>query len=546
MNTRPFALVVVPPLSPSDTNPPLGPFILRAACERAGVECSVADLNAPYINRFKSSPSASTPPLLGDQDKDRAATHAARAHFLETSSLRSHSPLHLPDCADAVLGMHYDWSSIREAVLDAARTGSFWGEFFRTHLFRPHSAEPPQVLGISIMGPPQVFLAMVIAHFARQFWPRTRVVAGGSHVTLLANDIAGDPRYREFIPEIMHGHCEHQFADLVRTHIGLVQHALEGHPADRSSTAWASSNEPIRLPVLGQRRIEVPTFDILPAMYKEDLALYDASRVTLPLQLTRGCTYGKCTYCTYPAVEHDTTARPDWPKAIGAIRELVDRTGVRLISFKDSLFTPKNLRELADRLADAGLNIQWSATTLLHERLTPGLLSQLYVAGCRTLEVGLETIDEKGQALFDKPMKLDMIARVLEGARQAGIAVVLNQIFGWPGQTRDSAEQQVAWYRELEARSEGLVSASCNLLEVNRASPMSINPNRYGIELAGIAPWAFSYQWNAPAWRGEFRDAHAALFHIARPRGQHHRPDCQDARHQQVDVRSLAQPARRD
>jgi radical SAM superfamily enzyme YgiQ (UPF0313 family) len=256
--------------------------------------------------------------------------------------------------------------------------------------------------------------------------------------------------------------------------------------------------------VNGRPRIFTSTFEYKPSLDRRALRLYDPQRVTLPMQLTRGCAFGQCSYCTYPAVEPSVDIEPDWPRVTKVIAELIEATGVRRFSFKDSLFTAKNLRTLARVLVDAELNIEWSATTLLNKTLTPDFLEALYCSGCRTLEFGLETIDPVGQRLFGKALDLAMCEQVISAGANAGIAVVINQILGWPGQTLASAESQMEWYESLRSQSPELVRASFNLLEINRASPMATDPAKYGIALAGIAPWAFSFDWNAPAWRSTF------------------------------------------
>ncbi|MBX3408165.1 MAG: hypothetical protein KF869_15540 [Phycisphaeraceae bacterium] len=121
--------------------------------------------------------------------------------------------------------------------------------------------------------------------------------------------------------------------------------------------------------------------------------------------------------------------------------------------------------------------------------------------GCRTLEFGLETIDPLGQAIFGKPLDVTMCEQVIAAATDAGIAVVINQILGWPGQTLASAERQLAWYESLRSRAPDHIHASFNYLEVNRGSPMAKDPDKYGIVLGGISPWGFSADWNAPTWR---------------------------------------------
>lgn len=148
---RDDAIVVVLPLSPSDTNPPLGPYLLKTCFERIGLSLAVRDLSIDYINLFKDGTTSGSR-LLGDQDKDRRATHAARDHFVTAWDLGAAPPLHLPCSSDAVLGMHFRFEDIENAVRDASRDGSFWNRFFGDQLFS-RAQRPPRVLGISIMGP---------------------------------------------------------------------------------------------------------------------------------------------------------------------------------------------------------------------------------------------------------------------------------------------------------------------------------------------------------------------------------------------------------
>ena len=496
------AVVVVPPLSPSDTNPPLGPYLLKACAERRGLRVDVADLSVRHLNRFKGSQSRSSDYVLGDQDKDRAATHAARDHFRKFSPLVGEPTLYLPCSSDPMLGMHYSFDSVERAVSRACEPTSEYRRLVEEDLFA-HYPVPPHVLGLSIMGPAQVLMAFVVARLAKRRWPRTQVIAGGSHITLLADQIAQDSRYGGDIGLFMAGHCEVQFAE-------VVQHVTEkgclptGYGIRAGAGRTAVCDRPAQLTLGGRSRSSTSLFEYLPSMDRRATLLYDTLHVTLPMQLTRGCSFGRCSYCTYPAVEPAPDIEPDWARALAAVTQMLRVTGVHRFSFKDSYFTPRNLRSLAHRLCEAGLNIEWSATTLLHDALSARMLQELHRSGCRTLEFGLETIDPIGQQVFGKLLDVGMCERVISDATDAGIAVVINQILGWPGQTLASAEGQLAWYRSVQSRSPELIHASLNMLEVNRGAPMSKDPQKYGIVIKGFSPWAFSADWNAPAWRATF------------------------------------------
>jgi len=503
-NTTPDVLLVVPPLSPSDTNPPLGPYLLRTCLERAGLGTVVCDLSIAYIRSFGESKSAERIPVLGDQDKDRLLLAKAKRVFLEQSPLAIAESIALPSCGNAVTGMHFDFEEVSRAVHAASDPSHPWARFAREHLFRRFAA--PAVLGLSIMGPPQVFVAMVVARLARLVWPTTVVIAGGSHVTLLRDEIARDSRYGEFFDAFMPGHCERElvrFAQMVRD--GGDWRSCPGViVAGRTSLADSCSARPPEVAISVRGRRAESAIELLPSFDATALSPYCPSRITLPLQLARGCLYGKCTMCTYPATEPGFSGYPDWKRVADTIHELLRRHGVPRFSFKDSFMVPVMLRDLADMLNDEGLRVEWSATTMLNLRLTPHLLLSLADAGCRTLEFGLETIWTPGQSLFDKIQPIEMVEQVIADTVKAGIVANINLIYGLPGEPLDQARSQLRWFLDQQDRYPGLITGSHNMLEINRASPLARDGSKFGVELAGIAPWAFSFAWNAPLWRSEF------------------------------------------
>ncbi|MCE7973763.1 MAG: hypothetical protein DYG92_05455 [Leptolyngbya sp. PLA1] len=341
---------------------------------------------------------------------------------------------------------------------------------------------------------------------ARLLWPTTVVIAGGSHVTLLRDEIARDSRYGEFFDAFMPGHCERElvrFAQMVRD--GGNWRSCRGViVAGRTALADSCSARPPEVEISVRGRRAESAIELLPSFDATDLSPYCPSRITLPLQLARGCLYGKCTMCTYPATEPGFSGYPDWKKVADTIHELLRRHGVPRFSFKDSFMVPLMLRALADMLNDEGLRVEWSATTMLNPRLTPHLLQSLANAGCRTLEFGLETIWTTGQALFDKIQPIEMVEQVIADTVKAGIVANINLIYGLPGESLDQARAQLHWFLDQQDRYTGLITGSHNMLEINRASPLARDGSKIGVEIAGIAPWAFSFAWNAPKWRPEF------------------------------------------
>jgi hypothetical protein len=445
------AIIVVPPISPSDTNPPLGPYLLRTCFEKARLSLRVCDLSIAYLRAFGLSAQAESAAILGDQDKDRELIGRAKQHFLQVCPLAATSPLALPCCCNAITGMHFSFDDVESAVAAAAQPGHFLHRFVEHELFNGHA--PPRVLGLSIMGPPQLFVALVVARMVKQRWPGTLVVAGGSHITLLQEEIAGDSRYGSRIDAFMPGHCERQFVALCsslrsggdwREAPGLIVAGVSGGPAACAAGGGFT-------PVTTSSRSAPGTmnglpFELLPTFETVDPAPFDPRRATLPMQLSRGCLYRKCTMCTYPVTEPGFSGYPSWGAVGDVIEALIAKHGVRRFSFKDSFMVPKMLRELADLIIKRRMDVEWSATTMLKKELTPHLLSTLAASGCRTLEFGLETLWEAGQKILDKVLPIPTAERVITDTVNAGIVANINLIYGLPDEKLDQAQCQLEWF----------------------------------------------------------------------------------------------------
>ncbi|MEV4626840.1 radical SAM protein [Micromonospora sp. NPDC049523] len=473
------ALIVVPPPSPSDTNPPLGPAILATVAARSGFRVDVLDLNVLLLRRFDNGAS-SLGRTLGDHGKDRSVVAAAAQWLFAHTGLRDTPPLHLPDTADPVAGMHYPVSAVDAAVTAVANEPEPWRDWVEQQL-RSCCDRPPTAVGVSLMGPSQVFVGLLVLRVVKEIWPGTTTILGGSHVTLLREEMRQNARLGEVADLVLAGHCEDEFVGaLARLSPRAIRQPLvQVHP-----------------------RADAP-FEYIPTFSERQLAHYHRERLTLPVQFTRGCSYGRCTFCTYPVVEPQTTAFA----AQGArmtVDALVQAYGVRRFSLKDSLFTAPMLRAYAHALlAEPVAGIQWSATTKANRALI-SLAPLLADSGLATVEIGVETINATGQRIFDKRADPAMLQEVILALAEQGITVVTNLIFGFPGEREQDAQAQLEWFLRLRtAAPAGRVDCSLNMLEMVRGAPMVAHPPP-GVELAGVAPWAFSYAWNAPAWRRDF------------------------------------------
>lgn len=484
-------IVVVPPLSPNGTNPPLGPALLRTALERRDLSVGVCDLNREFFQEETSGTTIGHSSIVGDHDKDRGHLRIVREEFRRLSAdLRPHSTQWVPPCADAFESAAFDFDELQQCVERAAAAGQPLREWLETHLFRKYEA--PRVLGISIMGARLVLVANLIARLAREIWPRTTVIGGGTHVTALRHELQRDAGYGRYFHAFFPGHCENEFAAFVKAggQVEALSSTAGSIVAGHEVCFGTDPSDPRKFEVTG-------TFD------EATCSSFTTDEATMPAQLTRGCIYGRCTMCVYTDVERGyVTASNGMEKLVA----LIERNRCRRVSIKDSFVTKSNLAAIRDGFTGLPQEVLWSATTMIQPGLIePGFLASLHGSGCRTLEFGVETIHPRGQALLAKRMELGLIRRVVLAAAEAGIHVIVNLIYGLPGETHAQARRQLRWFRGLAARVPGKISGSHNMLEINLGSRIAATPEKYGVELRGRAPWAFSFDWNAPEWSLAFK-----------------------------------------
>jgi hypothetical protein len=481
------AIIVVPPFSPSDSNPPLGPAILARRCCDVGVSMGVVDLNIQMMtDEARLAGDQSTNTVIGDHGKDeRVVAHfESKVRGAIAMALNGEMPQFLPNAGDPIFGLHFSLRAV-ERVAQALNMVSWWVDAVDRYLFKEF--EEPSIVGISIMGPGQIWCGVALARLVKTRWPRTRLLVGGTHITLLMESGGIDA--------------------LTTVFGGTVERFFRGHA--EADLAMAASDTPGELVWIQRKRIAAgtvsqrgePGFPYWPEFGGYALDCYRG--LTFPVQFTRGCAYGKCAYCTYPAVEPDTSVL--FVRAAGgAVQHLVHEWGARRVSVKDSLVTIPMLLALCREFRRRGLPIEWSATSKLSRRFVTSA-EEFSIAGLRTIEFGLESIHPRVQRFYDKVADIRMVEDVVRALTEAGIAVVLNMIFGAPVETIRDAKEQIDWFNGLRSSLSvpSNLYAETNMLEIERLSPLSTGAVK-GVDLHGIAPLAQAYDWSAPDWRIPF------------------------------------------
>ncbi|MCK6505660.1 radical SAM protein [Myxococcota bacterium] len=465
------ALLIIPPLLKYAAGPLLGPALLAGAASAAGHEVVVADLNVRFLRQhLHLVPSARPARVHGDHARPPEGLRAAAERYLERVARAITGPAGHRE-RNAALTLPVSHAQVYEAALSLAQgpLGAWVGTALENS-----ASKAPDVVGVSVLYSGQVLAGLVATIVSRHRWPSARVVWGGPHITALRDVIPFDADFGRLVDGFVFGAADATFVELLDAiDRGAPWPEAVVRAGSGRTTHGASSGRAL------------PRFD--------DLDQYGVPVLTLPAQTGRGCAYGRCTYCTYPAIE-GAVVDLGLDMLEQVVRLAMERSAA--VSLKDSLLVPARLAQVADLVAG---RVPWAGCTKLHPRLDRAFVARLAASGCRTLEFGLETLLPDSQELIAKRQTGGLLAQVLDACARAGVHPVVNLITGFPGEDPAKAEAMRAAVEHalLQAGGPGFGQVEHNSFELERLAPLAKDPR---IEITGSWPWASVMDWR---WRGQ-------------------------------------------
>lgn len=365
------------------------------------------------------------------------------------------------------------YSALRSAevleAIDDARTNPFL-EFFEERSVPGILAESPDAVGISITFPAQLIPAFTLARCLRRASGpgKPHLIVGGGLIARLADS---------FPNELL------RLVDSVglydgETTLPALLHALETGESLRqvpNLLAWLDGErvETARRP-LSLRQAAPPNFDGL------RLDRYLSPEPVVPLQTARGCYWGRCTFCAIHTV-NSATGQKYRPMNLDGVVDSMARlaeAGYRRFFFVDECIPAPRLRALAEKILERGLQVRWFCWVRFGPDFDRPLIDLIARAGCALVSFGLESVVPEVLERMRKGASLEEVDRILEDCQQAGLAVIPNFFVGFPGETREQAQQTLDFVLRNRARFRHVVWGQFCL---ERSSPIDQHPDEYGL-----------------------------------------------------------------
>lgn len=412
---------------------------------------------------------------LRDASSFEDADAYARAVTTIDAALRVVSATHYP--------LHLDFTAYRtpfglttmEEVERASRPEADPFDDYVTETLIPRLREANvDVVGLSVCFPGQLQPAYAFAMKIKRALPDVHVTCGGPGITQMMIRLSGQRLARALGP--FDSACVFEGE---HTLLGLVRALEEKRPLRECS------NVVVRDRLQGARwlaghgmedlkALPPPDFDGLP------LAKYLSPRLVLPYDPTRGCYWGKCTFCHYGLAEVGTAAyrERDVTAIADHLRALSEKYGTRYFYLSQDSVAPKTLVKLSQAIVDSGLEIRWATDLKPEKYLTAERAETLRKAGAVACALGVESGSARVLKLIDKGAPIEVVGDVIDRLSGAGIAAEAMCFTEFPTETHEEALDTLSF---IDERRDALAVYIVGEFGLTHGSLVAQDPSKFGI-----------------------------------------------------------------
>jgi anaerobic magnesium-protoporphyrin IX monomethyl ester cyclase len=351
-------------------------------------------------------------------------------------------------------------------------------DVYRRLIYPVMEKHRPGVVGISVVQQKQLISTFTFCKMIKQDFPDTHITLGGNIITRLRDVFKEADSLFEYFDSAVVYEGENAFLKL----IDAIENnsGFSGLPnLIFKDDQGIHMNEEVCSEDLS--KLPPPDFDGLP------LEKYFIPELILPYLATRGCYWGRCTFCDHfqGYVEGFRTKQVD--QIVEEIEFLKKKHDTRFFHFTDESYPPALFRKLSRQLIEKKSNIVWTT----HMRFEESLLDEevwkdVWDSGCRYLHFGYESGNQRVLKLMDKATDLDAIQTNLKMSSDAGIWNHIMGFFGFPGETLEEVGDSKDFVHKNRANIQSLGFMTFVL---GKYSPIAFEPEKYGVSYYKNPEW---------------------------------------------------------
>jgi anaerobic magnesium-protoporphyrin IX monomethyl ester cyclase len=282
--------------------------------------------------------------------------------------------------------------------------------------------------------------ALRIAKIAKEVHPNCLTILGGVHVTFWDDKALQESPYLDVV---VRKEGENTILELVeRLEAGNDFHDVLG-------VTYRKGEEIVRTP-------DRPYIDDLDSLPFPAHHLWPIERlkkygdVIFPLMTSRGCIFW-CEFCSSVRMFGRGYRMRSAKNVVDELEYLHNTFGADKFTFYDDAFTVDQSRveEICREIHNRKLKITWDCGTRV-DMVTKDLLQKMKEAGCIAVWLGVEAGSQRVIDAMGKGFTPNKTKKAFRLAKEVGLITIASVVFGFPGETRESAWETIKLVEEID------------------------------------------------------------------------------------------------
>ena len=350
-----------------------------------------------------------------------------------------------------------------DCMLKTAQSKNMFTDFYEKNLKKITELKPA-IIGVSIDATSQMVSALTLLKILKEK-TNAKIVILGNFFTRVTDTIK---KY----PDFFNHFCDYVITDEIKfpTLIKLLQNMDN---ADEVSNIIYLKNNQVKENRISEQNIkDYPVIDLSDF----DLEKYLTPEIVLAEVSSRGCYWGKCSFCDH-GFGQKMNIKPV-VKFIDELEFLNKKYGIKHFELIDECIHPNYLYEMSKEILKRGLDINWFNYARLEEGFNEEVLTTAYKAGLKMLLWGFESASKKVMKDINKGIDIEKREDILRLARKIGIWNFAFIFFGFPTETKEDAIETIEY---IKNHTDIISSYGRSVFTLGKHTTLREHPKKFSI-----------------------------------------------------------------
>lgn len=369
----------------------------------------------------------------------------------------------------------FNYESIKYFVLD--RNSNIFADYYENKI-QEILEKNAGFIAVSINSSSQIVAGLTLTYMLKQR-TNAHINIGGNFFGRIADELKQHKEFFEiFADSVSIEEGEGPILEVAKFFTGQI-------PIEKVSNFMYKNGDEV---VLNPKMKPIKLDQMHPMNLDEyEFSKYFAPEVVLPFQSSRGCYWGKCSFCDQDFGQNFNIKNID--KVLKEFNEFSEKYNINKFEFIDESVSPIYMNDLSEKLLENNLDVNYFCDARLETAFTAEILQKAHKAGLRMVMWGLESGSKKVMELINKGIDLDKRFEILKASKEAKIWNFAFIFFGFPAETKEDALKTI----DMIIENKNIIhSYGRSVFTMGRHAKLAQEPEKYGITKVYPAEEEFS------------------------------------------------------